>query len=106
MDDGFTQLQQAFIAGIPDRLSRMQQLYDALTERCDGTDQAPLVLLHRELHKLAGAAACYQCDAISNCAENLEMWIEEHLTEAPLAQSRLEQLQIRLDSLGQVCSHS
>jgi|GEM_PF-1075326 len=106
MDDGFTQLQQTFIAGLPDRFSRMQQLCEALTDRHNDTAKASLILLHRELHKLAGAAACYQCDEVRDCSESLEVWLEQHLAEtSPLTHVQLDQLRSRLQRLEVICCH-
>jgi len=106
MDDGFTQLQQTFIAGLPDRFDRMQQLCEALTDRHNDTAQASLILLHREVHKLAGAAACYQCHEVRDCSESLEAWLEQHLTEiSPLTQAQLDKLQYRLQRLEVICGH-
>ena len=101
MDDGFTQLQQRFIAGLPDRFDRMQQLCEALTDRHNDTAQGSLILLHREGHKLPGGGVCYRCPEIESFSASTESWLEQELSEPALSAAELQQqVTGRLDSLS------
>lgn len=80
-----------FISGLPDRIRLMQTLLP---------DPAAL---HRELHKLAGAAACYQCPEIQSLSADFESWLEQELDATTLSAAVLEtRITHKLNSLSLV----
>lgn len=105
MDDSFIKLQQRFITGIPERLAIMLRLCEDLGDHRHQINTESLEKLHRELHKLAGAAACYQWPDIKNCAESFESWLDNQLANSPhFTDCFLNQLLGKLKSLQLICT--
>lgn len=105
MLDNFAQLQQAFLSGVPNRLERINELMSSCIDHGDAFQEHSIELLHRELHKLAGAAACYQCHDMHNAAQACESWLETHIIHnTPLSEHTPHQLMEKLETLKQACS--
>lgn len=104
MLDNFAQLQQAFLSGLPNRLDRINELTASCIDHGDAFQVHNMELLHRELHKLAGAAACYQCHDLQNATQACESWLETQIAhDAPLAEHTSHQLMEKLEALIQMC---
>jgi len=104
MTENFIRLKQTFLNGIPNRLARI----NALTAACIGQGSAfqadNIDQLHRELHKLSGAAACYQCHEIGSAAEACESWLEAYMIhDTPLTEHTSLQFLEKLETLKQMC---
>jgi HPt (histidine-containing phosphotransfer) domain-containing protein len=58
--------------------------------------------LHRELHKLTGAAACYQCPEIQSLSADFESLLEQELNTPTLPAGLLDtHIPERLNALSQ-----
>ncbi|MET3999695.1 Hpt domain-containing protein [Marinobacterium sp. MBR-109] len=104
MLDNFAQLQQAFLSGLPNRLERINELTASCIDHGDAFQAHNMELLHRELHKLSGAAACYQCHDLHNAAQACESWLETRIThDTPLAEHTSFQFLEKLENLKKMC---
>lgn len=81
LNDDFLSLQAQFIARVDRRLSKMQKLIVAAEHANRGDAQGLLEELHREVHKLVGAAGSYQIYAIENIAIGFEELIFKALCD-------------------------
>lgn len=80
MADTFAALQQQFLSGIPARLTLISTLAARASDQANDSQPDCLIELRRELHKLAGAAACYQYPEIEAAAQACESWLDLQVT--------------------------
>ncbi len=78
----YQQLQQQFLASLPEKYNNLQQL--TITNNKHDWDSATRQELHNFAHRLAGSAGLYGMHAIAKAAKQLDKWLVDYDHLQPL----------------------
>lgn len=105
MNQDFEALQVSFLSRVGARLAHMESLLTCLQEAPVNDVDEVLRTLHREVHKLAGAAGSYQVLELADAARAFERLLEPALDSPGSAdewRQHLHQWQIALAGVAAV----
>lgn len=85
-------LRQEYLRQLPEKIRQLRQSWSQ--HLAGGEDLSHLVVLHRQIHSLAGSGATFGCDAISQAARRFEIFVK-HLLDNGLEPSPTQQEQAR-----------
>lgn len=78
--EGFARLKRRFMAGLPRRMSQVDEAWERLQRR--HRDRQALEDLHRELHNLIGACSTYGEEALGASVRGVEQRLRPHVDDA------------------------
>jgi len=100
--DDFEALQSAFLMRVDLRLKCMNNLFEQWVTSTSAQESVALSGLYHEIHKLAGAASCYQVHDLAAAAQELEdlvYSISPALLLAPDKSNKIVQVRKQLERI-------
>ncbi len=100
-------LRQEYLRQLPEKIRQLRQGWTL--HLASGENPSHLVVLHRQVHSLAGSGATFGCDGISQAARHFEVFIKHLLdngwepspTQQEQARAYLTAIEIALDQVQQ-----